>query len=351
MQTVSIPFSTGPKYVLPFLMQLESASRAGEVAVDFGEIQHIEPLGTLLLLSALRRIKKKQGELRFVSQPNPKRQGHEMLGHLGFWRELGMELHKVGEPTPHTVPIECVSYRHLHQQAGGRDPIRAGLVTEYASRLATVVSGSQEQTELWLALEYSFREMIRNGLEHSFSDEVWIAAMSWHQDDYVQLAILDEGIGIRKSFVANRPDLDDSAALQYALQPGVSSKSSRRRSAEAEERLMEEFPDTDPKAYDNSGYGLTFTYELAKRAGRFSIASGTAWFEEGEKGRFFTPTFHNGTAVRVNLNRSMVTEAMSQWKLLTDSRPTYSASRLLTASMMTRLGLDRIKQPPSPPAP
>ena len=344
MTLIRLPHSTSPRDVLPILEKLESAASQGDVLIDFCDVQHIEPLGTLLLLSGIRRLMGGSTGLKFAEQPRTDSQGHHLLGHMGFWEELGIEFDKKkGPPTADTIPIQTVSYQEMFQQAGRRDPVRAGLISDYASKLATIITKSEKPTELWLALEYSFREMIRNAFEHSGSDRVWIAAQSWHGDERVQLAIVDEGRGIRDSFAKVRPDLNDAAALRHALAPGISSKSGRKRSPEAEEKLMEEFPDTDPRAYDNSGYGLTFTYELAKRAGSFGIASGTAWFADGDNGRFTNPTVHRGTAIQININLSKVESAMQEWRALTSAQPTHAASRLLTASMMTKLGLDRLK--------
>jgi nitrate/nitrite-specific signal transduction histidine kinase len=53
---------------------------------------------------------------------------------------------------------------------------------------------------------YSLAEILRNFLEHSQAQELWYAAQYWQSRNWVELATLDEGIGIRRS-LARKPPL------------------------------------------------------------------------------------------------------------------------------------------------
>jgi len=113
-------------------------------------------------------------------------------------------------------------------------------------------------------LGYSLREIFRNVLEHSEADAIWYAAQYWPTKGWVELSILDEGVGIAATLRRN-PHLkitSDADALQYALLPGISGVAYKGGPKQRK----------DPWA--NSGYGLFMTSQLCLRGGTFVIISG-----------------------------------------------------------------------------
>jgi hypothetical protein len=334
------PSANGERDLLHVLKQLRELETQ-DVRIDASGLQHIEPFGILLLSAALRRRQEAGTARTELTGVDLTKQGHSFAAWLGFWSCIGAGQTAVGQPNNDTVPISFLDYSTLHLRAGGRDPVRAGLVSEAAGQLATVLTKASDRSPQWLALEYAFREMFRNAFEHSRSDRVWYCATTLKQDRKVQIGILDEGCGIRASFGDQYQDSTDLTAVQAALRPGVSSKSGRRRSPEAEERLLEQFPGQSPSLYDNSGVGLTFTSELARRAGAFGILSGDAWIAfDSAGGRWTTPSsWHPGTAVRIVLQLDALESAMAAVGLVSAEQRRYSGSPVLSASMLSRLGI------------
>ena len=343
-----LPSSTNAMLALAFNEQLAASRGLPEVFLDFSRMQNIEPFGLLLITSAVASLRESGCRINTTSAPSRDQKSHEYLAHLGFWRELQVE-HDIpidpGSLTKNTVPITQLAYDELFHKAGRRDPIRAGIVTEFSGKLATAITKSVDPTALWLMLEYSFREMLRNVFEHSRSNTAWLIGHTWQKIGRVQIAILDRGCGLASSLARTRRCENDSEAIQFALQPGVSGKdTAHKRSMEETERLFEQFPEGDPRIYDNSGFGLTNTYELCRRAGTFGITSGRAWFSDGISGRFVQEApHHQGTAVQIDISLPRVEQSMLEWKALSGNQRSFSGTRLLTASMITRLGLDKLR--------
>jgi hypothetical protein len=159
----------------------------------------------LLIGSAIHRLRERKletGQLPTIAIVGKSlaKQGHNYAHYLGFWRSIGddHDLPSVMKTaSSNTIPITRLSYADLNRQAGYRDPIRAGLVGKAAAEMATTLSGTLEQTPLWDALEYCFREMIRNAFEHGGTDSVWYTGATRSTKDDVQIAIVDGGRGIR----------------------------------------------------------------------------------------------------------------------------------------------------------
>lgn len=146
------------------------------------------------------------------------------------------------------------------------------------------------KTELFNALSYSLREIIRNVFEHSECDRVLYCAQYWPMSSKVEVSMLDRGIGIRESLGAN-PNYrypTDKLALEMSLLPSVSGKTHRPASSEA---------------WGNSGYGLYMTSRLCRNGRNFVIASGKSAIGLSKTllKRNFRTSLH-GTAVRMNID-------------------------------------------------
>ena len=145
----------------------------------------------------------------------------------------------------------------LFRAGGGADPVAAGVIEKESHRLATILAQPRSKV-LVEALTYCFRELIRNVVEHAHTPALWLAGMSWPRRNYLQVAVLDEGQGVRKSLSMNddfrfATDLD---ALRAALRPGVSRNIGRSPSREKLERFAEERHASPFRTMQNAGYGL-----------------------------------------------------------------------------------------------
>ena len=184
----------------------------------------------------------------------------------------------------------------------------------------------------------SLREMIRNGFDHAMAPHVWYSGMRWPNRGYVQVAIVDEGRGIRTSL--NRGGYsfpNDETAIDAALRPGVSRNVGRRLSAEEVERWSEARPDLPVECYQNSGYGLPIASRIGQEGGQFLVIS-------GNKGRQFIrgdcliSTFHQGTAIRMVLHPERVRGVVD--RVFEELGGSNRRKGLISASMRRRLGVD-----------
>jgi hypothetical protein len=357
-QTVSISQSLGIPSILATCRNLHSQPAAEMYELDFSRTQHFEPLGMLMIGSAIRRLAERdlgngQTPTVVISGKSLSKQGHDYARRLGFWWSIGddSDLPTVMQTaTGTTIPISRLLYADLFRQAGGRDPIRAEVVGKAAADLATTLNGGPEKSPLWLALEYCFREMFRNAFEHGRTDSVWYAGATRPNKDDVQIAIVDSGRGIKESLSDNPQEryATDVDAISSALRPGVSRNANRTRSHEMTEKVLEEFPGQNPALYDNSGYGLTLTSYLGRDAGQFTIISGSGSINYVGHSETISETRHVGTAVRVVLHPSKLEGAIERALQKAHADGTPRSGSLISASMMKRLGLEPSKPRASP---
>lgn len=348
----SIPASQRIANVLRVSREMQALPLAPAYELDVSEVQHCEPFGFLLLASAIRALRARvtpEGVpvlVRTIGRTDTK-QGHNFAEEMGFWWSIGEDAAPpsgLRTASDRYVRVDYLSVADLYRQAAGADPIRSELVSRRAAELATVLS-QETKGPIWQALEYSFREMLRNAIEHSGADKVWFAAWTRFRGNPpdVQVAILDEGRGVRNSLLDNPAysPSDDAAALKLALQPGISRNVGKPRSESRTRRLLEDFPGQDPSQWDNSGYGLYLTSELAKRTGQFAIASYSSCLAFVGNHAIESSSHHTGTAVRISLNPLEIAKAMDEVFALANGggKMGGNAKRLISASMMRRLGL------------
>ncbi len=298
----------------------------------------------LLLGAAIRRLQQRcpgESRVRIVGRNDGEIQGHSYAARMGFWWSVGEDQKQPAassNPYGATIPITRIDVAALYRQSAGADPVRSGTVSRAAAQAATSLCGNNSPPLLWDALEYAFREMFRNTVEHSRADAIWYTASTRPSRDDVQMAILDQGCGIRSSLEASGTYGfgSDAEAIECALRPGVSRNLGKKRTPEQERRLREDHPEQDPSEWDNSGYGLTLTTELCRRAGQFTVVSGNA--SVSYLGSQITSSAsHEGTALRFVLQPSRVNDALAAVGLAGESKRGPRASQsLLSASQRRR---------------
>ena len=165
--------------------------------------------------------------------------------------------------------------------------------------MALVLSHNNKEFEKWMT--FVLRELLRNIPEHSGSKTIWYCAQYWPSFDLVELAILDEGIGISNSlndsYEFRSMYNDDYGALQLALEPGVSGTfSSTRKSIGTGD-------------WKNSGYGLYMVSQMCVELGAsFIIASGNSAIRMNkENGKIISTRYDTairGTSVQIRIRPS-----------------------------------------------
>lgn len=151
---------------------------------------------------------------------------------------------------------------HKKEEAGRFVPIKIIKTSEDQSRFITDVIPllhlSEKNTRV---VKYIIGELVRNVLEHSFTENgAIVAAQYYKKTNRVSIGICDNGIGIWKSLNMYWHPKNDIDAIKLALTPGITG-TTRREGGTAE----------------NAGAGLFFIKSIAKiTRNYFVIYSGSA---------------------------------------------------------------------------
>ena len=162
-----------------------------------------------------------------------------------------------------------------------------------AQRLLQKSTGNDFDT-----LSYLCREILRNIIEHSYSNRMYYCAQYYPSNELVSVVIADEGEGIRSSLNEN-PNLSietDREALKQAILPGKSGRSHKYTNKNSVGHI-----------YANSGYGLFMTRRICETAGSFLILSGEAGISSNMDGVVHYDKMNfGGTILNLNIHLSKV---------------------------------------------
>ena len=268
---------------------------------NFGGLNYVEPFGMLVCASSLRRFMREKAqaggrEIEFTVAGHRDAPGTRYAAHMGFFQSFGLEFGNVPGEARGSGTYLPLTKMNLGQLPA-KGPAYAGMVAERrAQRLATVLlQQGSGPAFAFDAISYAITEMIRNVISHSRAGEVWYAAQYWHQRDQVQIAILDEGIGVRRSLERNPANAvtSDAEALRLALTPGVTGRPPLTE--------VEKFQGASQDPWENTGYGLYVTSRLCTAGGEFLIVSGNAALGKRKHGDWTASTAFKGTALSLVL--------------------------------------------------
>lgn len=282
--------------------KLQEVENEQDYTLDFCNMSNFDPFAMLLCSSAIRQFRKQRKNASFkLLYYNNK--NIQYAGHMGFFKSISPssaigkspgEAHGSSNYLPITK-IEFSEFTNLAIQ----DKIHVGQVIENkASQLSKILSRNNES--LSRLFTYIIREMIRNSHEHSHSDCVWICAQYWPSIHSAEIAILDEGIGIKNSLIKNSHYIeliqDDKSAITWALKPGITESFKIRNMGN--------------DIWDNSGFGLYMASNLCPAlGGEFLITSGNSVIVRTHEGKTFVgKANHNGTAIRITIDTNNVND-------------------------------------------
>lgn len=287
-QSLNVPRTLDLHSTLDFSLALyELGGEYDLIELDFENTNRVEPFGMLLASSEIARLKKRfpHTEIRC------KNTSHMVqAAEMAFFFVLGLEHGvPVAKPDRRAIPIQIFDRETIIKNAA-RKGVESGDEVEEKSRQMAAILCQDDTGDVFDTLSYSIREIMRNVVEHSQSQRFGICAQHWKSQNKVEVAILDRGIGLRKSLSLN-PHIDasdDQRAINYALMPAVSGKA---------------FKGTRIKQYGpwaNSGFGLYMTNRICRNGGNFFIGTGDCGMllTRGEGKRYFKCHF-DGTAVRL----------------------------------------------------
>lgn len=324
--TIAIPKLWGLDELLKWGSTLFCSPHADRYYIDFKDMGWMEPFPLLFLSSNILRFQKMHQESEFL----PKNfQQHPYAAHMGFFRSLSIDFgNKPGEAkgSDTYLPIHILSIRDLHKQAT-TEAIHIGQLLENHARQLAKLLTREDKSNLTDTLTYTLREIMRNAVEHSESDSFLYCGQYWPTKSTVQVAILDSGIGVKKSLSRNQKIriTSDEHALRLSTLPGISGKPCSS--------TIEEYD-----AWENSGYGLYLTKRLCTNGGSFFICSGNKGLSsKPNKPEKYLDANFQGTALRLSLDKnstSSLQTALRQFriegekiaKMFIDGIPSASAS-------------------------
>lgn len=346
-QVLQIGERLNERVALQLAADLSLNDTTDDYCVDFSRTQHFEPFGMLLASSAINRFRNR---LSLSSRQLNIRCGDSdeegLAAHMGFWQSIGIPLGRAVNAQAHSdsyLPITRIGVDEIYRESGGLDPLASGIIEQRAAQLAIILARPRSES-LVDALTYSIRELIRNVLEHARTPAIWLAGMSWPKRNYVQVAVLDEGVGIRKSLATNalfQYDTD-ALALRAALQPGVSRNLGQQPTRQKLETWEEQRQAQPLQFFANAGYGLFMISSLCREAGQFLIASGNSALAYVGSGEVSSATGHHGTALRLVIQPSEVKTAMDSIFSGNLARGPAGHRPMISPSTLKRLGLDSL---------
>lgn len=218
----------------------------------------------MLLAVQFRQLMRRYPEVeyRLLSRANDFR-GY--ADHMGYFRFLGFDRGTdVGGARGSSTytPIEVFSIRQLQIEAG-EEPY-GKYVSSKARKLAKILS-QQETGPLFDLFEYTFREIMRNAVEHSRGEELIVFGQFWPANEEAEIVVMDNGIGIARNLYDNESIecANNREALKFALMPGITGVPRQVRAKQDEH-------------WGNSGFGLYVTSRFCSETGLFRVFSGSS---------------------------------------------------------------------------
>ena len=260
-EPVNLPAKIDTLSALRLLSLISKAAETRNVVLNFARQPVLEPFG-MLLLSCLGRTLRASG-VKFQLQNVDK---YSYAAHIGFLEQFDESYCSIGNGArgnDRYIVIRAITRAELNAEAIAANIAYMGdAIDKFATRLAKLLTQSDEGGVLVNALTHCLREIIRNSYEHSGSDEILVCAQYRQTANRVDLAFADSGVGVLRTLRRNRGVSVESHtdALKVALMPGISGT------------LTTRWDDSNPWA--NSGYGLFMTHRICREGGVFSICSG-----------------------------------------------------------------------------
>ncbi len=288
---VQVPESLTAFTAYSFCKKLQGLRPAEEIEFNFDKTRTVEPFGMIVVASELERCVAAHPEAKISCRHI---EHMTYAGHMGFFKSFGVAFGRhpgeaIGGRT--YIPLTHFYTDQLRREAEstGRE---VGDEVEVQSKRLTETLLGQDTGDVFETLSYSIREVMRNVVEHAQIDRFSICAQYWPTKGRAEVAILDRGIGLRRSLMPNHHiDADtDKKAINYALMPAVSGKAfkgSKQRQGKGH--------------WTNSGFGLYMTSRICRNGGNFLIASGDTGMllTSGKDGKRYLESSLNGTAVRL----------------------------------------------------
>lgn len=281
-------------------------SSSDDLHVNFNP-EWVNPLELLLYSSVFRRIDIKHPEINGTMDINES-DACGYAAHIGFFKSISQSIDYGNEPgeakgSSTYIPITHINFNELRKKSRDEGDYSElnDLIEAESKKLAKVLC--RTNTNLQKLFSYIIREILRNTPEHSDSSIATMCAQNW-KDGRAEIAILDEGIGIKNSLNKNpthstyiKSDLD---ALKCAIQPGIS------------QAFSPDKKNNSSDVWSNSGFGLFMASEICKKL------NGSFWIISGKKALLVNThtirsfdTLFNGTAIGIKIDTSYIRDTQN----------------------------------------
>ena len=284
---------------------LELAKNLSDIVLDehfvfFANMKWVRPFGMLLAASAIKQFRKKHIETSFSLETNLSKDAITYAAHMGFVKAISENI-TIGKlpgeanGNDNYIPITELDLHSIHKSNYlNGNLIGLGDAIEAESfRLAKILSRNNE--EMQKLMTYLIREILRNIPEHAESHKAWICGQYW-SDNTAEIAILDEGIGVkeslRKNTVHRKYINTDEDAIKCSIKAGIS------------QAFQPSKKNTSDDPWANSGFGLYMVSQICKELhGSFCLASGNKYINIYHDGQSKVgDTNFQGTAVKITFS-------------------------------------------------
>lgn len=284
---------------LDFASQSNSADIREKVEFS-SNLRWVEPFGALLTSVAIRQLRDKYKDIPFSFQNHTTEAGN-YAAHIGFFKSISDKITIGNEPggakgSENYIPITALDLSQLQTDCSsdGRILEIGDAIEIKAKSLAKILCRDNE--EMVSLMTYLIREMIRNIPEHADTMTAWICGQYWPTKQTAEIAIVDEGIGIRTSLRKNHAHRayiqTDEDAILCAVKPGIS------------QAFMPSRQNRSTDVWANSGFGLYMVSEICQKLqGLFWLASGENYVCINSSGKQTIGNTHiSGTALRITFS-------------------------------------------------
>ena len=270
---------------------LAALGPSDEYILDFADVTFASPAWMVLVGDALRKFRRDRPGSRRTAANYKGRACLEYAARAGFFRSFGMSFGQAPGAVASTdsyVPVTVGPVADITSRAYDGFSHHGDVIQADAERMVAVLTQAAGG-DVFETLSYAIREIVRNVVEHSASENYVFAAQFWPATGMAEIVVSDEGVGVSRSLRANPRNevTDDESALRLAIRPGISSRDTKRRRAN--------------DVWANSGYGLYMIRSLCGIGGSFALSSGTRAIVTSAAGEDVIATDQDGTTVVARL--------------------------------------------------
>lgn len=308
MLIINYPSQCNVQAIFDFCTEIDECAGMDVVIIDFSRMGRIEPFTMVYVAKFIRDFNRKNKDTKVRCRGYKEK---DYAANMAFFRAFGLKHGR--EPNcvdgnDRFVPFTILRVQTIIDEALVDWEAEQEVIERRSEHLAKILS-QEENSDLVDALTFSIREIMRNVYEHSQSKSIEYCAQYWPYYNKVEIAFIDNGIGL-KSSLSDNPHIEidsHSDAIQQALMPAISSKNYKGAIIDT----------NDP--WHNSGFGLYMINRICRLGGSFLICTGDHGIKLDQNGKEHIDLPHKctGTAVRMVLNTSKLTtlnEMLTQFR-------------------------------------